>query len=52
MTARITGGVAATSAETLEVRLVDPSDPPSDMSELQRTMLRDAASPPAQAVFQ
>ena len=50
--ARITGGVAATSAETLEVRLVDPSDPPSDMSELQRTMLRDAASPPAQAVFQ
>ncbi len=49
---RITGGTAATSAETLEVRLVDPSDPPSDMSELQRTMLRDAASPPAKAVFQ
>ena len=50
--ARITGGAATTSSESLEVRLVDPSDPPSDMSELQRTMLRDAASPPAQAVFQ
>jgi ADP-ribose pyrophosphatase YjhB (NUDIX family) len=50
--ARITGGVATTSTETLEVRLVDPGDLPSDMSELQRAMLRDAASPPAQAVFQ
>lgn len=49
---RITGGTAATSPETLEVRLVDPADPPSDMSELQRTMLRDAASPPSRAVFQ
>src|SRR5216683_3537743 len=41
--ARITGGAPRTSAETLEVGLVDPSDPPSDMSELQRTMLHDAA---------
>ena len=50
--ARITGGAATTSSESLEVRLVDPSDPPEDMSELQRTMLRDAANPPAGAVFQ
>ena len=50
--ARLTGGAATTSKETLDVRLVDPADPPSDMSELQRTMLRDAASPPAHAVFQ
>jgi ADP-ribose pyrophosphatase YjhB (NUDIX family) len=50
--ARINGGDATTSTETLEVRLVDPTDPPSDMSELQRAMLRDAASSPAQAVFQ
>jgi ADP-ribose pyrophosphatase YjhB (NUDIX family) len=49
---RITGGAATTSKETLEVRLVDPADPPSDMSELQRTMLRDATSPPRNAVFQ
>ena len=50
--ARITGGAATTSAESLEVRLIDPSDAPSDMSELQRTMLRDSASPPEKAVFQ
>jgi ADP-ribose pyrophosphatase YjhB (NUDIX family) len=50
--ARINGGVVTTSAETLEVRLVDPTDLPSDMSELQRAMLSDAASPPPQAVFQ
>src|SRR5438874_8713874 len=50
--ARITGGAATTSSESLEVRLVDPSDPPEDMSELQRTMLRDATSPPAAPVFQ
>src|SRR5947209_5392305 len=49
--ARITGGVATTSKETLEVRLVDPAHPPSDMSELQRTMLRDATTPPSSAVF-
>jgi ADP-ribose pyrophosphatase YjhB (NUDIX family) len=50
--ARITGGAATTSPETLDVRLVDPDDLPADMSELQRAMLRDAASPPASAVFQ
>ena len=50
--ARITGGAAATSPETLEVRLVDPADPPSDMSELQRTMLLDASRRASAAVFQ
>jgi ADP-ribose pyrophosphatase YjhB (NUDIX family) len=50
--ARITGGAAATSHETLEVRLVDLADPPADMSELQRTMLRDAARSSDRAVFQ
>src|SRR5256885_1335958 len=50
--ARITGGAAATSAETLDVRLVDPADPPADMSELQRAMLRDAARPGQAAVYQ
>jgi ADP-ribose pyrophosphatase YjhB (NUDIX family) len=49
---RITGGAAAVTHETLDVRLVDPADPPSDMSLLQRTMLRDAASVPAAAVYQ
>ena len=38
--------------ETLDVRLVDPADPPSDMSSLRRTMLRDAATPGPVAVFQ
>lgn len=50
--ARITGGTAATSPETCDVRLVDPQDPPADISELQRTMLRDAARPGAAAVYQ
>jgi ADP-ribose pyrophosphatase YjhB (NUDIX family) len=50
--ARITGGAAATSHETLEVRLVDPADPPADMSDLQRAMVRDAARPAAAAVYQ
>lgn len=50
--ARVTGGAAATSHETLEVRLVDPTDPPSDMSELQRAMLRDASRATAPAVYQ
>ena len=50
--ARITGGAAAISEETLEVRLVDPRDPPSDLSVLQRTMLRDAAGVATAAVFQ
>jgi ADP-ribose pyrophosphatase YjhB (NUDIX family) len=50
--ARITGGAAATSHETLAVRLVDPADPPSDMSELQRAMLLDASRRASAAVFQ
>jgi ADP-ribose pyrophosphatase YjhB (NUDIX family) len=49
---RITGGAATTSPESLQVQLVDPGDPPADMSELQRTMLRDAARVPSAAVFQ
>jgi ADP-ribose pyrophosphatase YjhB (NUDIX family) len=50
--ARITGGAAATSPETIDVRLVDVADPPADMSELQRTMVRDAARPSDRAVYQ
>jgi ADP-ribose pyrophosphatase YjhB (NUDIX family) len=50
--ARLTGGAPATSSETLEVRLVGPDDPPEDMSELQRTMIRDAARVPAAPVYQ
>ena len=50
--ARVTGGAAAVSHETLDVRLVDPADPPSDMSPLQRTMLRDAVTPGGTAVYQ
>jgi ADP-ribose pyrophosphatase YjhB (NUDIX family) len=50
--ARITGGEAAVSHESLEVRLVDLEHPPSDMSELQRTMLRDASRPSAAPVYQ
>ena len=50
--ARLTGGAATPSHETLDVRLVDPADPPSDMSPLQRTMLRDAVTPGATAVYQ
>jgi ADP-ribose pyrophosphatase YjhB (NUDIX family) len=50
--ARITAGAAATSHETIDVRLVDVADPPADMSELQRTMLRDAARPSDRAVYQ
>jgi ADP-ribose pyrophosphatase YjhB (NUDIX family) len=50
--ARLTGGAPATSSETLDVRLVAPGDPPDDMSELQRTMIRDAARIPADPVFQ
>ena len=50
--ARISGGQATPSDESLEVRLIDPADPPGDMSELQRAMLRDAAAPPGDAVFQ
>ena len=50
--ARVTGGAAATSHETLEVRLADPADLPADMSELQRAMIRDAARLPTAAVYQ
>jgi ADP-ribose pyrophosphatase YjhB (NUDIX family) len=50
--ARISGGTATTSHETLEVRVVDPADPPADMSQLQRTMLRDAVRASGGAVYQ
>jgi ADP-ribose pyrophosphatase YjhB (NUDIX family) len=50
--ARVTGGAAATSNETLDVRLVDPALPPEDMSQLQRSMLRDAARGDIPAVYQ
>ncbi len=50
--ARVTGGAATTSHETLDVRLVDPADPPSGMSELQRTMLRDSVRATGEAVYQ
>ena len=40
------------SDETLDVQLVDPADPPADMSSLRRTMLRDAAMPDSVPVFQ
>jgi len=50
--ARITGGAATVSHETLDVQLVDPADPPADMSSLQRTMLHDAAMPGSVPVFQ
>jgi len=50
--ARIAGGSATASSESLEVRLVDPIDPPADMSVLQRTMLADAARPAGPAVYQ
>ena len=49
--ARITGGAATVSHESLDVRLVDPATPPEDMSMLQRAMLHDAATG-AVAVFQ
>ena len=49
--ARVTGGAAAVSPETVDVRLIDPADPPVDMSALQGAMLRDAAGG-ATAVFQ
>ncbi|HKW78116.1 MAG TPA: NUDIX hydrolase N-terminal domain-containing protein [Candidatus Limnocylindria bacterium] len=41
---RITGGAATPSQETPEVVLASVDDLPEDMSELQRTMLRDAAA--------
>ena len=53
--ARITGGAAAPSIETLEVVLTPPDELPENMSELQRAMLAGAvaaASPDAIPVFQ
>jgi ADP-ribose pyrophosphatase YjhB (NUDIX family) len=50
--ARVTAGAAAVSEETLEVRLFDTGVLPAEMSELQRTMVRDAAREPAAALFQ
>jgi ADP-ribose pyrophosphatase YjhB (NUDIX family) len=50
--ARVTGGAPATSSETLDVRLVAPDAAPENMSELQRTMIRDAARIPATPVYQ
>ena len=53
--ARITGGAATPSVETVEVVLTPPDDLPENMSELQRAMLAGAvaaASPDAIPVFQ
>jgi ADP-ribose pyrophosphatase YjhB (NUDIX family) len=50
--ARITGGAAATSSETLAVLLVDPASPPDDMSALQLAMLHAAARAELAAVYQ
>ncbi|GAC1486498.1 MAG: NUDIX hydrolase [Candidatus Limnocylindrales bacterium] len=50
--ATVTGGAPTRSNESLEVQFFDPAEIPADMSELQRSMLRDAASPPAAAVYQ
>ena len=53
--ARIIGGAATPSIETVEVVLTPPDDLPENMSELQRAMLRGAvaaAAPDAVPVFQ
>lgn len=50
--ATVTGGAPTRSNESLEVRFFDPVEVPEDMSDLQRSMLRDAASLPAAAVYQ
>lgn len=50
--ARITGGDATPSVETLEVVLADPASLPEDMSRLQRTMLSDSLVRDAPAVYQ
>ena len=47
--ARITGGEATPSVETLEVVLTDPAHVPEDMSLLQRTMLADSLAEKAAA---
>ncbi len=49
--ARITGGRATRSVETLEVVLADPEDLPANMSALQRAMIVDSLRSGA-AVFQ
>ena len=52
--ARIAGGDATPSAETVEVVLADPHELPENMSLLQRTMLADALAADArhEAVYQ
>lgn len=50
--ARITGGAATRSTESIEVELVRPDALPEGMSLLQRAMVHDAAAPAAAAVFQ
>jgi ADP-ribose pyrophosphatase YjhB (NUDIX family) len=52
--ARLVGGAATPSVETVEVVLTAPDDLPADMSALQRAMLADAAdaSRPIAAVYQ
>lgn len=50
--ARITGGAATRSTESIEVELVRPDALPEGMSPLQRAMVHDAAAPAAAAVFQ
>lgn len=50
--ARITGGAATRSTESIEVELVRPDALPEGMSPLQRAMVHDAAAPSAAAVFQ
>src|SRR5947209_5424860 len=50
--ARITGGTATRSSESLEVELVPPDRLPVDMSLLQRTMASDAAAAAGTPVFQ
>lgn len=50
--ARITGGAATRSTESIEVELVRPDALPEDMSLLQRTMVHDAAAPAGATVFQ
>lgn len=50
--ARITGGDATPSVETLEVVLADPASLPENMSLLQRTMLTDSLRRDAPAAYQ
>lgn len=50
--ALITGGAATPSAETTEVVLADPAEPPENMSLLQCTMLVDSRGRDRLAVYQ